>query len=67
MLAAIPAAGRHQASVAIHSAFVGAMNDILLVSGIIALTGAVLALVLVRSRDFATYGVGEPVAAAAGG
>jgi hypothetical protein len=43
------------------------MNDILLVAGVIALTGAVLAVVLVRTRDFATYGAPEPAAAAAHG
>ena len=43
------------------------MNDILLVAGIVALAGAVLALVLVRGRDFAVYGAPEPVAAAAAG
>jgi EmrB/QacA subfamily drug resistance transporter len=67
VLAGVPGASRAQASAAIHSAFTGAMNDILLVAGVIALTGAILALVLVRARDFATYGVGEPAAAAAAG
>ena len=43
------------------------MNDILLVAGIIAVAGAALALVLVRSSDFATYGAGEPAAAPAHG
>jgi hypothetical protein len=42
------------------------MNDILLVGGIIALTGAALALVLVRSRDFVTYEAPQPAAAPAG-
>jgi hypothetical protein len=32
------------------------MNSILLVAAIVAFTGAVLGLVLVRSSDFATYG-----------
>jgi EmrB/QacA subfamily drug resistance transporter len=63
----IPASARAQASSAIHVAFATAMNDILLVGGIIALTGAVLALVLVRGRDFATYGAPEPASAPAGG
>jgi hypothetical protein len=67
VLAGVPAASHAQASAAIHSAFTSAMNDILLVAGIIALTGAILALVLVRTRDFATYGAPEPVAAPAGG
>jgi EmrB/QacA subfamily drug resistance transporter len=56
---AVPASHRAQAAVAIHSAFTGAMNDILLVAGIVALVGALLALVLVRGRDFVTYGARE--------
>ena len=36
------------------------MNDILLVGGIVALAGAVLALVLVRGRDFVAYGAPAP-------
>jgi EmrB/QacA subfamily drug resistance transporter len=67
VLAATPAAIRPQASAAIHVAFTQAMNEILLIGAIVALAGAALAAVLVRSRDFATYGVGEPAAAAAHG
>ena len=44
-----------------------ALGVVYLVAGIIALTGAILALVLVRTRDFATYGVAEPAPAAAPG
>ena len=39
-----------------------AMNDILLVGGIVALVGAALAFALVRSSDFVTYGAPEPAA-----
>jgi EmrB/QacA subfamily drug resistance transporter len=67
VLAGVPAASHAQASAAIHSAFTSAMNDILLVAGVIALAGAVLAFVLVRTRDFATYGAVEPAAAPAHG
>jgi EmrB/QacA subfamily drug resistance transporter len=56
---AVPRSHRAEAVTAIHSAFTGAMNDILLVAAIVALIGAVLALVLVRSRDFVTYGARE--------
>jgi predicted MFS family arabinose efflux permease len=66
LVASTPATVRPQLSAAIHSAFVGAMNDILLVGGIIALTGAALAFVLVRSRDFVGYGAPEAAPAAAG-
>jgi len=67
VLAAVPPAGHAHASAAIHVAFTSAMNDLFLVGGVIALAGAVLAFSLVRRRDFATYAVGEPAAAAAGG
>jgi EmrB/QacA subfamily drug resistance transporter len=59
----VPPGRRAEAAAAIHGAFAGALNDILLVAGIVALVGAVLALALVRQRDFAVYGVTEPVAA----
>jgi hypothetical protein len=67
VLHAVPSASRAQASAAIHIAFASAMNDILLVGGIVAAAGALLSLTLVRSRDFAAYGVPEPAAAGAGG
>ena len=51
----VPGALRGRATLAIHSAFTGAMNDILLVAGIVALAGCVLGLVLVRGRDFVSY------------
>ena len=59
----MPPGRRAEAAVAIHGAFAGALNDILLVAGIVALAGAVLALALVRKRDFAVYGATEPAAA----
>ncbi len=62
----IPAGQRAQATVAIHTAFAAAMNEILLLGGVIALVGAALALLLVRSSDFVTYGAPEPAAAPAG-
>jgi hypothetical protein len=61
VIGSVPAAARSQATAAIHGAFAGAMNDILLVAAIVALTGAVLSLALVRGRDF----VGARDAAAA--
>jgi EmrB/QacA subfamily drug resistance transporter len=54
-----PASTRPQAVAAIHSAFASALNDILLVGGIIAFTGAVLCLVLVRESDFVASGAPE--------
>jgi EmrB/QacA subfamily drug resistance transporter len=65
VLNAVPHAARAKASAAIHVAFTAALSDILLVGGIIAFVGAVLALVLVRRRDFVTYPAQEPAAATA--
>jgi hypothetical protein len=65
VIASIPASFRAQGATAIHAAFASAMNDILLLAGIIALTGAVLSLALVRGRDFVTYGARETAAAPA--
>jgi EmrB/QacA subfamily drug resistance transporter len=61
----VPMGQRAQASSAIHVAFTGAMNDILLVGAIVALAGGVLALLLVRGRDFVTYAAPEPAPATA--
>jgi EmrB/QacA subfamily drug resistance transporter len=65
VLKAVPHGARARASTAIHVAFTAALNDILLVGGIVALLGAVLALLLVRRRDFVTYPAQEPAAAVA--
>jgi hypothetical protein len=67
VIASIPASLRAHGTEAIHAAFATAMNDILLVAGIVALAGAVLSLVLVRGRDFAAYGAREAAAAPAAG
>ena len=56
VLSRVPAVDRAHAADLIHVAFTGAMNDILLVSGIVALVGAALSVALVRGRDFVTYG-----------
>jgi MFS family permease len=58
VLGGVPAGLRPQASAAIHVAFTSAMNEILVVGGIVALVGAVLAVLLVRGQDFATYEAG---------
>jgi predicted MFS family arabinose efflux permease len=59
-LARVPAGQRAHVATAVHGAFASAMNDILLVAAIVAFVGAVLGLVLVRPRDFVTYGAPEP-------
>jgi EmrB/QacA subfamily drug resistance transporter len=65
VLKGVPAAQRAHAATAIHDAFAGAMNEILLVAALIALIGAALSVVLVRGSDFATYGAQEPAQVAA--
>ena len=65
VLHSVPAGQHARAVAAIDSAFAGAMNDILLVAGIVAIAGALLGLVLIRSSDFVTYRAPEPARAAA--
>jgi EmrB/QacA subfamily drug resistance transporter len=65
VLGAVPHSLQGRASTAIHVAFTAALNDILLVGGIVAFVGATLALALVRRRDFETYLPQEPAAAVA--
>jgi EmrB/QacA subfamily drug resistance transporter len=48
----LPAPLRHAVVTSFDSAFVSALNEILLIAAAVALVGAVLGLVLVRSRDF---------------
>jgi EmrB/QacA subfamily drug resistance transporter len=60
VIARVPVGERARAATAIHDSFAYSMNEILLVGAIIALTGAVLAAVLVRRRDFVTYGAHQP-------
>jgi EmrB/QacA subfamily drug resistance transporter len=67
VVGAVPPAHRAQAVVAVHASFVNAMNDILLVAGVVALTGAALALALVRGRDFVAYGGREAAPATVAG
>lgn len=65
VIAAVPARARAHATTVVHGAFTGALNEILLVAGCLALVGAVLALALVRGRDFVGYAAPEPAPAAA--
>jgi hypothetical protein len=59
-----PPGQRAKAVAAIHAAFAAAMNEILLVGAVVALGGALLALVLVRSSDFvASTAAPEPAPA----
>jgi len=65
VIGAVPSSLRARATAAVDSAFAGSLNDILLVGALIAIAGAVLSLVLVRGRDFATYGAPSHADAAA--
>ena len=66
--AGIPAHARAAAALAIRGAYANAMNNVLLVGAIVALAGAVLAVVLVRRSDFVGYAAAsqapEPAAVA---
>jgi MFS family permease len=55
-VASTPQASQHQVEVASKAAFIGAMNDILLIAGLISLAGAALGFALVRSSDFVAHG-----------
>jgi EmrB/QacA subfamily drug resistance transporter len=55
-LQAVPAQVRSQAATLADSAFISGLNTILLVSAVVLFTGAVLAFVLVRQRDFVASG-----------
>jgi len=48
----VPSAERGTVVAALHSSFTGSLNDLLLVSGVMALVGALSALLLIRPKDF---------------
>jgi EmrB/QacA subfamily drug resistance transporter len=52
VITSVPASTRGQLVGAIHLAFASALNDLLIVSGIIALVGALCSVLLIRSKDF---------------
>jgi predicted MFS family arabinose efflux permease len=59
-LRSLPPAARSQASAAARAAFVSGLNEILLVAAFVAFAGAILAVALVRRRDFAAAPQPEP-------
>ncbi|MEA2390277.1 MAG: hypothetical protein QOK31_386 [Solirubrobacteraceae bacterium] len=63
--AAAPPGARHSILVNYTSIFTGALNELLLVGGIVALAGSIAAFALVRSRDFVASGPEAAAAAAA--
>ncbi len=56
LIAGTPAADRGTLVTAIHSSFAATMNELVIVSGCVALVGAVFAVTLIRSRDFVAQG-----------
>jgi EmrB/QacA subfamily drug resistance transporter len=52
LLASLPPASRGPVEAAIRSSFAAGLNDLLLVTGILALVGSLSALLLIRSKDF---------------
>ena len=65
----VPPGTRGAVAAAARQGFVSGLNEILVIGAILAFAGAVLAVVLVRPRDFVTvpHGAGEPAAAHAAG
>src|SRR5919201_1029515 len=61
---AVPPGAREPLAVAADRAFISGLNEILLIGALVALTGAALGLLLVRSRDFVAEHGGEPAAEA---
>jgi hypothetical protein len=52
LLASLPPASRGQVEAAIRSGFAAGLNDLLIVTGILALVGSLCSLLLIRSKDF---------------
>jgi len=52
LIASVPPDMRGRVGVAVHSAFAAGVNDLLLVTGAVAVVGGLASLALIRSRDF---------------
>jgi EmrB/QacA subfamily drug resistance transporter len=52
VIQSVPPAERGKVIAALHSSFAGSLNDLLLVSGAMALVGALSAVILIRPKDF---------------
>jgi EmrB/QacA subfamily drug resistance transporter len=66
IFAATPPRQRGLLGYVVTGSFTTALNDILLVAAVISFASAVLAFVLIRSKDFVLHGQGGPAAAAGG-
>lgn len=53
-VSSVPAGSRSELLQAVHAGFAGTLNDLLVLSGILALVGGGLAIAMIRSRDFVT-------------
>ena len=60
LLAGLPPASRGQVAAAIRSGFAAGLNDVVLVTAVLAFAGALCALLLIRPRDFVRTGRTEP-------
>jgi hypothetical protein len=52
VIQSVPRAQRAKVIAALHSSFAGSLNDLLILSGAMALVGAFSALILIRPKDF---------------
>jgi DNA-binding transcriptional regulator YdaS (Cro superfamily) len=59
-IGAAPASSRPRLEHAIHAAFTAALNDLLLIAGVVAIVGGLLAFALVRGSDFVVHGAPVP-------
>ncbi len=60
VIAASPPGARPRLEATIHAAFTAALNDLLLIAGVVAIVGGLLALALVRGGDFVVHGGPPP-------
>jgi EmrB/QacA subfamily drug resistance transporter len=58
---AIPPSARAELQTAIRSSFTGALDVLLVITGVLALVGGVVSVLLIRDKDFAARQVEEPV------
>jgi len=65
LLATLPPARRGVVAEAVRSGFAAGLNDLLIVTAVLAFVGAASALLLIRSQDFVRTGGGQPQAAPA--
>ncbi len=65
VLRSTPPSFRHQLASALHASFAGSLNDLLVVSGVLALVGAVCSVFLIRPQDFVATQSPEMAAASA--